>query len=447
MKKRIFFYTFVAALGGLLFGYDTAVINGALPFFTEHFQLTTSMQGWAVSSALIGCIVGAFFIGRLGDKYGRRSMLRVMALFFLISAIGSGLADSLTTFVVYRLLGGIAIGGASVLSPMYITEIAPPKYRGRLTITFQLSIVLGILVAFYADYLLLDIGKNNWRWMFASEAIPAFLFFGLLFFVGRSPRWLMTKGKLTEAREVIVSVNNVADVESTFAEIKESIDADVVESSKILLQKPYFKLVIIGILVGMFNQFTGINIVMYYATDIFRTAGFSTESAIGQTVLIGVTNLVFTLIAMQLIDKIGRKILLLVGSIGMALFLGIFSFFFLTGTMNFVLVVCLIGFVAFFAASQGAVIWVLFSEMFPNNIRSRGVAIGTFSHWFFNGLTSFLFPIVAGAFINGMGTGYIFAFYAVATLISYFFYKKYLIETKGKSLEQIEKELFKNETK
>ncbi|WP_117879614.1 sugar porter family MFS transporter [Aureibaculum luteum] len=447
MKKRIFFYTFVAALGGLLFGYDTAVINGALPFFTDYFQLTNSMQGWAVSSALIGCIVGAFFIGRLGDKYGRRSMLRVMALFFLISAIGSGLADSLSIFVVYRFLGGIAIGGASVLSPMYITEIAPPKYRGRLTITFQLSIVLGILVAFYADYLLLDIGENNWRWMFASEAIPAFLFFGLLFFVGRSPRWLIAKGKLAEAREVIISVNNVADVESTFTEIKESINTDKVESGKILLQKPYFKLVIIGILIGMFNQFTGINIVMYYATDIFRTAGFSTESAIGQTVLIGITNLVFTLIAMQLIDKIGRKILLLIGSIGMALFLGIFSFFFLTGTMNFVLVICLIGFVAFFAASQGAVIWVLFSEMFPNNIRSRGVAIGTFSHWFFNGLTSFLFPIVAGAFTNGMGTGYIFAFYAVATLTSYFFYKKYLIETKGKSLEQIEKELFKNETK
>ena len=447
MKKKIFFYTFVAALGGLLFGYDTAVINGALPFFTDYFKLTSAMQGWAVSSALIGCIVGAFFIGRLGDKYGRRSMLRIMGLFFLISAIGSGLADSLTTFVIYRFLGGIAIGGASVLSPMYITEIAPPKYRGRLTITFQLSIVLGILVAFFADYLLLDIGHNNWRWMFASEAIPALLFFVLLFFVKRSPRWLMAKGKADEAMAVIASVNNDADIDYTFNEIKESINTDIVESGKVLLQKPYFKLVIIGILVGMFNQFTGINIVMYYATDIFRTAGFSTESAIGQTVLIGLTNLVFTLIAMQLIDKIGRKVLLLIGSLGMALFLGIFAFFFLSGSMSIVLVVCLIAFVAFFAASQGAVIWVLFSEMFPNNIRSRGVAIGTFSHWFFNGLTSFLFPVVIGLFTEGKGTGYVFAFYALATLISYFFYKNYLIETKGKSLEQIEKELFKTEAK
>ena len=447
MKKRIYFYTFVAALGGLLFGYDTAVINGALPFFTDYFQLTTSMQGWAVSSALIGSIVGAFFIGRFGDKYGRRNMLRVMALFFFISAVGSGLADSLNTFVMYRLLGGIAIGGASVLSPMYITEIAPPKYRGRLTITFQLSIVIGILVAFYADYLLLDIGKNNWRWMFASEGIPAFVFLVLLFFVSRSPRWLMANGKLEEAKKVIISVNNDDEVEDTFKEIRESINSDVAVSGKILLKKPYFKLVIIGILVGMFNQFTGINIVMYYATDIFRTAGFSTESAIGQTVLIGLTNLIFTLVAMVLIDKIGRKVLLLIGSIGMAVFLGVFSFFFLTGNMNFILVMCLIGFVAFFAASQGAVIWVLFSEMFPNNIRSRGVAIGTFSHWFFNGLTSFLFPIIAGAFTGGMGTGYVFAFYAIATFISYFFYKKYLIETKGKSLEQIEKELFKTEIK
>jgi sugar porter (SP) family MFS transporter len=444
MKKRILFYTFVAALGGFLFGYDTAVINGALPFFSEYFQLTTSLQGWAVSSALIGCIAGAFFIGRLGDKFGRRTMLRVMGLFFLISAIGSGLADSLTTFVIYRLIGGIAIGGSSVLSPMYISEIAPPKYRGRLTITFQLSIVLGILVAFFADYLLLDIGTNNWRWMFASEAVPAFVFLTLLLFVRRSPRWLMIKGMFDEARETIESVQHNKDaINQTLIEIKQSINEESIDKATVLFKKPYFKLVVIGILVGMFNQFTGINIVMYYATDIFRTAGFSTESAIGQTVLIGLTNLVFTLIAMQLIDKIGRKILLLIGSVGMAIFLGVFAFFFLTGTMNFVLVICLIGFVAFFAASQGAVIWVLFSEMFPNNIRSRGVAIGTFSHWFFNGLTSFLFPVVAAAFTNGKGTGYIFAFYAMATLISYFFYKKYLIETKGKSLEQIEKDLFK----
>ena len=445
MKRKIFFYTFVAALGGLLFGYDTAVINGALPFFTEYFQLTPSMQGWAVSSALIGCILGAFFIGKLGDQFGRRNMLRIMALFFLVSALGSGLANSLNAFVIYRLLGGIAIGGASVLSPMYITEIAPPKYRGRLTITFQLSIVLGILVAFFADYLLLDIGKNNWRWMFASESIPALLFLILLFFVSRSPRWLIAKERHDEAIFVLKSVGNEEDVQVTYNEIKESIKADTIDASKTLWRKPYFKLVVIGILVGMFNQFTGINIVMYYATDIFRMAGFSTESAIGQTVLIGLTNLIFTLIAMQLIDKIGRKRLLLIGSIGMTLFLGIFTFFFLKAEMSVVLVVCLIGFVAFFAASQGAVIWVLFSEMFPNNIRSRGVAIGTFSHWFFNGLTSFLFPIIVGAFSGSTGAGYIFAFYTVATLISYFFYKKYLIETKGKSLEQIEKELFKTD--
>ncbi|KAA3632489.1 MAG: MFS transporter, partial [Bacteroidetes bacterium] len=395
------------------------------------------------SSALIGCIIGAFFIGRLGDLYGRRSMLKLMGLFFLISALGSGLANSLTIFVIFRLLGGIAIGGASVLSPMYISEIAPPKHRGRLTITFQLSIVLGILVAFFSDYLLLDVGPNNWRWMFVAEAVPAILFLILLFFVSRSPRWLVAKGKMEEARKVINSVNNdEAEVEKTLTEIKQSIDAEAFEKNAVLFKKPYIKLVVIGILVGMFNQFTGINVIMYYATDIFRTAGFSTESAIGQTVLIGLTNLIFTLIAMQLIDKVGRKKLLLTGSIGMSIFLGVFAFFFLTNNMNFVLVICLLGFVAFFAASQGAVIWVLFSEMFPNNIRSRGVAIGSFSHWFFNGLTSFLFPIIAVAFANGKGTGYVFVFYAIATFISYFFFKKYLIETKGKSLEAIEKETF-----
>jgi len=440
MKRQIYLYTFVAALGGLLFGFDTAVINGALPFFTEYFGLTEALKGWAVSSALFGCIIGAIVIGRPGDYFGRLKMLRLMALFFLISAIGSGMASNLASFVIFRFIGGLAIGGASVLSPMYISEIAPPMYRGRFTITFQLAIVIGILVAFFSDYLLLDTGINNWRWMFMAGAIPAAVFLILLFFVAESPRWLVKVGRIEEAKKTIGAVNSDNDVEETISEIRQSLNTEIINRGIYLFRKPYLHLVFIGIMIGMFNQFTGINIVMYYATDIFRSAGFSTNSAIGQTVLIGITNLIFTLVGMQLIDRIGRKSLLLGGSLGMSVFLGIFAISFFIGNVGgFILLFALIGFIAFFAASQGAVIWVLLSEMFPNNIRSRGSSIGSFSHWFFNGLLSFLFPVISGAFHNGAGTGYIFCFYALATLLSFVYFRKYLVETKWKSLEALEK--------
>ncbi len=437
MNKSLYLYTFVAALGGLLFGFDTAVINGAIPFFTEHFGLTDAMKGWAVSSALIGCVVGALAVGKPGDYFGRRLVLRALALLFLISAIGSGTAWSFSSFIIFRVIGGLAIGGASVLSPLYIAEIAPAAFRGRLAVTFQLAIVTGILVAFFSDYLLLNTGINNWRWMFISGALPALVFFVLLFFVSQSPRWLVMKGDIVQARRVLKEVNPETETEQLIKEIQNSVDTEVLGKSVYLFKKPYLKLVLIGIAIGMFNQFTGINIVMYYTTDIFRTAGFSTNSAILQTVIIGVTNLVFTLIAMRLIDKIGRKRMLLTGSIGMTFFLTLFAFAFISGMKSVALVIMLVGFVAFFSSSQGAVIWVLLSEMFPNNIRARGASIGSFSHWFFNAITVFLFPTIAAYFSNGKGIGYIFLFYAVATLISFFFFRKFLFETNGRKLEEM----------
>jgi len=440
MTGKLYLYTFVAALGGLLFGFDTAVINGAIPFFSQYFGLTEALKGWAVSSALLGCIFGALFIGKPSDYFGRLKMLRLMAFFFLISAIGVGMANHLTSFVVFRFIGGIAIGGASVLSPMYISEIAPPKYRGRFTITFQLAIVIGILVAFFSDYLLLETGENNWRWMFFAGGVPALIFLILLFFVAESPRWLVKAGRVEEARQVITSVDSDVDADNTIREISYSLSNEIASRSIYLFKKPYLRLVIIGILIGMFNQFTGINIVMYYATDIFRSAGFSTNSAIGQTVLIGITNVIFCLVGMILIDRVGRKNLLLTGAIGMSVFLGIFAYAYFAGNIKgFALLFCLIGFTAFFGATMGSVIWVLLSEMFPNNIRAKGASIGSFSHWFFNGLTSFLFPVVVGAFENG--TAWAFTFYALATFLSFFFFRKYLVETKGKSLEALEKDV------
>jgi len=449
MNKKLIFYAFVAALGGLLFGFDTAVVNGALEFFRDYLQLEADsfMEGWAVSSALLGCAVGAITIGKFGDKYGRRFMLRIMALFIFISAIGTGLAIGINSFVAMRIIGGLGVGGASVLSPMYISEIAPAKVRGRLTVTFQLAIVIGILVAFFSDYLLINIGENNWRWMFIMEGIPALIFFLSLFAVGRSPRWLVKNKEIEEARGVIAKLNMNANPDKIINAISNSLNEDVIKHLKYLFRKPYMRLVIIGIIIGMFNQFTGINVVMYYSAKIFQAAGFSSESAILQTVIIGSTNLVFTIIAMNVIDKLGRKNMLLIGSLLMTTFLGFFSYFYISGTQGFILLIMLVLFVGSFSFSQGAVIWVILSEMFPNNIRARASSIGSFSLWVFCFLTTLFFPVAVGFFDgesgNGKGVGYIFAFYAVMTLISFFFFNKYLVETKGKSLEELEKDTLK----
>lgn len=440
MKRKIpflYLYTFVAALGGLLFGFDTAVINGAIPFFTQYFQLSNVMKGWAVSSALLGCLLGAILIGKPGDVFGRKNMLQFLGLLFLISALGTGLATELWFFIIARFIGGIAVGGASVLSPMYISEISPPAYRGRFTVTFQLAIVLGILLAFFFDYLLVHTGPNNWRWMFLMEIIPALAFYLMLFYVSKSPRWLVKNGEYEKASQVIRKVDPSSDVDRTIQDIKNSIDNEVISKNIYLFKPPFIKLILTGFAIGMLNQFTGINVIMYYATDIFRSAGFSTGSSIGQTVIVGITNLIFTIIAMRVIDQFGRKNLLLTGSLGMGIFLGLFSWAYLTGNFQgFYLLIFLIGFIAFFAASQGAVIWVLLAEMFPNNIRARGTSIGSFSHWFFNFLTSLIYPVIA----VGKGTGYVFVFYTIVTLLSFFFYKKFIVETKGKSLEYLEKE-------
>lgn len=445
MPKKLFLYTIVAALGGLLFGFDTAVINGALPFFRDHFELDKVMEGWAMSSAIFGCLLGAIGIGRPADKYGRRYMLKITAFLFLVSAIGTGLAGNISQFIFFRIVGGLAVGGASVLSPMYISEVAPSKYRGRFTILFQLSLVVGILVAFATDLALINTGVNNWRWMFISEAVPAVLFFTLLFFVGRSPRWLVKKGLTEEASLVIEQTNSGNNNNNLLEGIKDSVKTEVVESFKTLFKKPFLRLAVIGVLIGMFNQFTGIAIIMIYSSDIFRAAGFGTESAILQTVIVGFTNLTFTIIAMAFIDRIGRKLMLLIGSVGMTIFLGIFSYIFFFDVGGFMPLVIMISFVACFAFSQGAVVWVLFSEMFPNNIRSMGVSIGSFSHWVFYALLLFFFPVIKKSFIDNSGIGYIFAIFTVFTFISFFFFRKYIVETKGKTLEELEKETLKSE--
>ncbi len=440
MNLRILSYAIVSALGGLLFGFDTAVINGALPFFREYFELSNTMEGWAVSAALIGCIPGALFIGHFADRAGRRDMLKILAIFFIISAVGSGMAQSVSSFIVFRFIGGVAVGGASVLSPMYITEIAPASFRGRLTITFQVAIVTGILVAFFSDYLLLNSGINNWRWMFVSEVVPALAFFVLLFFVSRSPRWLVKKGFEQKAADTLELLHKDENTGQLLNEIKASLKPDKERKKENLLSKKNIKLLMIGISVAFFNQMTGINIVMYYATDIFQTAGFSTESSIGQTVIIGATNLFFTIVALMVIDRIGRKKMLLTGSFGMSFFLAWFGYAYLQGISGDIMLIALVGFIAFFAFSQGAVIWVLLSEMYPNSIRARATSASSFALWLFNGLIAFLFPVIKGLFGDGSGVGYIFLGCAIITFLSFFVFRRYLLETKGRSLEQLERE-------
>jgi sugar porter (SP) family MFS transporter len=323
---------------------------------------------------------------------------------------------------------------------MYISEVAPPKIRGRLVATNQLAIVTGILVAFFSDYMIDSLLHGSWRWMFLAGIFPSAVLWFLLFFITRSPRWLVKIGQEDEARQVIKRVNPAEDVEILLGSIKDSLKQEAEGKRVPILRQPYLRLVIIGIAIGMFNQLAGINVIMYYSTDIFREAGFSAESALLQSVLIGFTNLLFTILAMTIIDRFGRKFLLYVGSIGMSVFLGLFSWAFITDNKTgFILVGLLIGYIAFFAFSQGAVIWVILSEMFPNSVRSRGTAIGSFSHWIFNFGIALLFPVVSAA----IGVGFVFVFFTIATLLSILFYRFALIETKGKSLEEIEKMMLK----
>lgn len=448
MNKGLIRCTVAAALGGLLFGYDTVIINGAMLNLIKYFHLSPTIQGWTVSSALIGCILGTLFISKPGDKYGAKLMMQVLAIMFLISSIGCGMATNISTFIFFRFIGGLAIGGSSVLCTTYIAEISPPRHRGVLAATFQFAIVSGILLSLISNYLLINIGAQNWRWMLISGVVPAIAFFLMLLVVKRSPRWLVKKGRIEEAKRNIEELSShEIDTERTISEIEKSIHTEKVGKRINVFQKPYRRIIFIGIFVGVFNQLTGIGVVFYYSSQIFNIAGFSSSSSMAQSVILGVTNLIFTVIAMAIIDKVGRKKLLLFGQLGMVFVLGLFGYGLLTGNITgYWLVALLVGYIAFFAASQGVVVWVLLSEMFPNVIRARGASIGSFANWIVSASLNFFFPIVIAFFgttqaAQQIGMSYAFIFLAVVTFIGFIYLKKYIIETSCKSLEQIEKEV------
>ena len=431
----------VTALGGLLFGFDISVISGTIPFIQEVFGLNETMKGWVVSSALIGCIIGASFSGRLGDKFGRKKVLLVTSILFAVSAIGSGVANSIPTFVLYRILGGLAVGGASVLAPMYIAEVSPAHLRGRMVSINQLTIVIGISLAYYSNWFLLEIGENAWRWMFAAEAIPSLLFFFTLFIVPESPRWLVARNRENEAKQVLTKVAGTDFARFELSEIKASLVGNEKRGTlKQLFKKKYSFILFLGIFLAVFQQWSGINVIFFYAPDIFAKANLGVDAALFQTTLIGLMNIVFTILAMRVIDKMGRKLLMLIGAAGMAVCYVVIGFLFSNGrTEDWLLLTFIIITPAFFAFGLGPTVWVVLSEIFPNKIRGAAMSVATFSLWVACYLLTLTFPVFVELF-NASNT---FWLYAVICIIGFLVILKYLPETKGISLEQLEKKLVK----
>ncbi|MGD0514066.1 MAG: sugar porter family MFS transporter [Terriglobales bacterium] len=429
--------TGVAALGGLLFGFDTAVISGTTGALTQVYGLSSKSLGITVSIAIWGTVVGAMLAGYFGERFGRRDSLRVMALFYLVSALGCALAWDWSSLVVFRFIGGLGIGGSSVLAPMYIAEIAPAKWRGRLVGLFQFNVVFGILLAYFSNYLLAlaRLGATEWRWDLGVAAFPAALFFVMLFTIPRSPRWLVKKGRVEEARAVL-RITGDENYERDLQEIVESIDVEQKQAAEKLLTRKYALPIFLAVSIGLFNQLSGINAILYYLNDIFAHAGFSRTSGNLQAVAIGATNLAFTMIAMSVIDKLGRKTLLLVGSVGTAICLAGVSAIFFTHSHESLLVWLLVGYIAFFAFSQGAVIWVYLSEVFPNSVRAKGQSLGTFTHWLMNALISGIFPLMAAT-----SGAYPFVFFSVMMVLQFFVVLFVYPETKGLTLEEMQKEL------
>lgn len=436
----------VGALGGLLFGFDTAVIAGTTHQLTELFHLTENhlftspSLGMTVAIGLFGTVIGAMSSGQLGQRIGSREALRLMALLYLISAVGSALAWSWPALLVFRFIGGLGIGGSSVLGPVYIAELAPAKWRGRLVGLFQINIVVGILLAFLSNYLIaaMNLGANEWRWQLGVAAFPSAIFLVLLYTIPRSSRWLVTSGQDDEAQRVLELMGSPNSAEE-LALIQQSIREESQNLHEPLFQRKLRLPIFLAISIGMFNQLAGINAILYYQNLIFEKAGFSTLSGYRQAALVAAFNLVATIFGMSLIDKAGRKTLLLIGSVGTAVCLAGVAVVFFTDTHQNLLVYLLIVYIAFFAMSQGAVIWVYISEVFPNRVRSKGQSLGSGSHWVMNMLIALLFPLVAKR-----SGGMPFAFFSAMMVLQFFVVLFVYPETKGKTLEQLQHQLVRS---
>ncbi len=419
----------VGALAGLLFGFDTAVISGVTADLRAVYQLSAGGLGLTVSSALWGTLAGALLAGAPGDRFGARQCLKVIAIFYLASSLGCAWAWDWPSLLFFRVMAGLAIGASTVLAPVYVTEIAPPAWRGAMVGMFQFNIVLGILVAYLSNYLIgtLMLGTEEWRWKFGIAAVPGLILFALLFTIPQSPRWLAFRGRHAEARDVLHRI--APDMGE--AEERAILANSQVQGGK-LNWRLYRKPILLAFAIAAFNQLAGINAILYYINDIFAAAGFSKVSADQQSVLIGATNLLFTLPALYLIDRIGRKSLLLIGSVGLFAALIGTALILSSGQHRELLIWMLIGFIAAFAFSQGAVIWVYISEIFPTEVRARGQSIGSSTHWLMNAIIATLFPVVAA-----WSKGAPFVFFAAMVLLQFFVVLFFFPETKRARLEDI----------
>jgi sugar porter (SP) family MFS transporter len=426
----------IAALGGFLFGFETAVISGAEKTIQSLWNLSSGWQGFTVASSLIGTVIGSLIAGMPAQRFGRKKVLLAIAFLYLLSAIGCSLTSIWELFILFRFIGGLAVGASSVVGPMYISEIAPANIRGRLAGSFQLNIVAGIFVAYLTNFLFVGMGEDSWRWMLGVMVVPSILFAILLRSIPESPRWLWINGKPDEAKKIFERTGD----HQAVAEIQDESASAINPVPEKLFTSKFRKPILFAVLLAMFNQLAGINAILYYAPRIFEMAGFSQVDAYLQPVYIGAANLLFTLLAMTMIDRFGRKKLLIIGSLGMILFLGLTAMAF-RGDMagNQLVLIYLIGFIAFFAFSQGAVIWVFIAEIFPNSVRSQGGSLGSFTHWIMAAIISWTFPIIVEG--SPQGGYYSFLFYTVMMVLHLIFVVRFLPETKGKSLEQIQEEL------
>jgi len=465
---RVIFLASVAAIGGFLFGFDSGVINGTVDALQAAFNSDAAGTGFNVASVLLGCVAGAFFAGTLADRFGRKPMMLTAAMVFIISAWGSGISEGSLEFVIYRLVGGLAVGAASILAPLYISEIAPSKIRGRLATLQQLMIVIGLFLAFMSNYLLVEIsggaeevlwmGFQTWSWMFWAEILPASLFVIVLIFIPESPRYLVASNQSEKALKILSKISNVTEATAKVADIKSTVRVDSRPKLGDLISKYTGKihpLVWIGIGIAVLQQFTGINVIFYYGATLWQAAGFTEADALLTNVISGSVNIFFTIVAIILVDRVGRKPLLLVGSIGQAVMLGVLAYLFGTATLDSLNNLVLEGnngtyallaanaYIAFFAASWGPVMWVMLGEMFPNQYRGAALAVCGIAQWGSNFTITMTFPIM----LKNLGLGVSYGVYAIFGLVAYFFVKKYVKETKGRSLEDMSREQEEQERK
>jgi sugar porter (SP) family MFS transporter len=440
LNSKLIRATLTGALGGLLFGFDTVVISGAIDALVRLYGLNPHDKGFTVAIGLVGTVIGALSAGQIGQRLGSRETLRITALLYIASALGCGLAWSWHSFLVFRFIGGLGIGASSVLGPVYIAELAPAKWRGRLVATFQFNVVFGIMLAYVSNYVIrtMHLGATEWRWQVGVAMVPAVAFLVLLFGIPRSPRWSASRNEIDDALAVLKLMGD-PNPEAELADIKAAIAQEHATAHESVFQWKYSYPLFLAISIGAFNQLAGINAILYYLNDIFSYAGFNQVSSDLQAIVIGATNLVFTMVGMSLIDKAGRKTLLLIGAAGCASCLGGVAWVFGSHSHQSALLWLLVTYIAFFSVSQGAVIWVYLGEVFPTSVRSKGQGVGSASHWFMNAVIAQMFPVI----VNKMSTATPFIFFAAMTLVQFVVVLMAYPETKGQTLEQLQRKLMR----